>query len=138
MSHDGTEADNETAIVQAWHDALNSGDLDRLVTLMRDDVEFGGPLGSGRGAQMVRDWAERAGIRLEPARWFQQGADVVVTQRARWLSSETRGLGPPQDIASVFQISHGTVQRVVRYRSLPEAFAACGLDESVEVSPPGP
>jgi hypothetical protein len=63
---------------------------------------------------------------------------VVVAQRARWSSPESRELGPPQDIASVFQISHGTVQRVTRYGSLPEALAASGLDESVEVSPPPP
>ena len=36
-----TDAHIET--VQAWHDALNAGDLDRLVSLMHDDVAFGGP-----------------------------------------------------------------------------------------------
>jgi hypothetical protein len=74
MPRDGIEPGNETVVVQSWHDALNSGDLDRLVALMRDDVEFGGPRGSGSGAQMVRDWAERSGIHLEPTRWFQREA----------------------------------------------------------------
>lgn len=79
-----TAADAHFEIVQAWHDALNTGDLDRLSALMHADVAFGGPRGEGRGAHDVRDWAERSGIRIDPDRWFTKGDWVVVAQRARW------------------------------------------------------
>jgi mannose-6-phosphate isomerase-like protein (cupin superfamily)/ketosteroid isomerase-like protein len=125
--------ENAIAIVQNWHDALNSGDVDRLATLLADDVEFGGPRGSGHGAAMVVDWARRAGIHLEPRRWFQRDGDVVVVQSARWRAPETGELGDPIDTASVFQIRDGRVLRVARYETLADALAAAGLDESTEV-----
>lgn len=123
MSSDGTGI----AVVQAWHDALNSGNLDQLMELMHDDIEFGGPRGAGRGAALVRDWAERAGIHLEPERWFQGGGEIVVAQRAQWLDRETGELTPPDAIASVFQIRDGLIQCVVRYGSLQEALDAAGI-----------
>jgi mannose-6-phosphate isomerase-like protein (cupin superfamily) len=122
----GTGANIE--IVQAWHDALNSGDLDRLTALIHDDVAFGGPRGEGRGAAEVREWAERSGIRLEPDRWFVKDDWVVVTQRARWPDPESGGLTAPDPIASAFQLADGKVQRVVRHGNLPEALTAAGMD----------
>ena len=121
--------DGDIATLQAWHDALNRGDLGLLLTLMHDDVEFGGPRGSGRGAGMVRDWAERSGIRLIPDRWFRRGDVVVVAHRAQWPDPDTGALTPPDDIASNFEVRDGLVQRVVRYGSLQEALAAAGIDE---------
>ncbi len=118
------------AVVQAWHDALNAGNLDRLAAHMHDDVEFGGPRGSGRGAGLVRDWAERSGIRLEPEQWFARNGEVVVAQRARWLDPDTDELGPPDAIASVFQVRDKLIQRVVRFGSWEEALATVGSDGS--------
>ena len=57
----------------AWHAALNAGDTDRLVSLSTADVEVGGPRGTGRGADLLRDWVARAHIHLEPERWQARG-----------------------------------------------------------------
>jgi ketosteroid isomerase-like protein len=137
-SDDADRPENgDIAIVHAWHDALNSGDLDRLTALMHDDVAFGGPRGEGRGAALVRDWTERSGIRLTPDRWFQRNGVVVVAQRAQWPDPDTGGLTPPDDIASVFEVRDGLVQRVIRYGSLHEALAVVGFDETADCrSPP--
>lgn len=123
-----TDSESAVEIVQTWHDALTSGELDRLVSLMHDDVVFGGPRGEGRGAAEVREWAERSGIRLEPDRWFVNDDWVVVSQRARWPTPDAGGLTAPDPIASAFQLSDGKVQRVVRYGALQEALAAVGMD----------
>lgn len=123
-----TDADAAMELVQSWHDALNGGDLDRLVALMHDDVAFGGPRGEGHGADEVREWAARSGIRLEPDRWFVSDDRVVVSQRARWPDAESGGLTAPEPIASAFQLAEGTVRRVVRYGGLQEALAAAGMD----------
>lgn len=131
-----TDTDAHIGIVQAWHDALNSGDLDRLVALMHDEVAFGGPRGEGRGAAEVRKWAERSGIRLEPDQWFAKDDWVVASQRARWPDPETGGLTPPEPIASAFQLANNKVQRVVRYGSLPEALAATGMDAAHGIARP--
>ena len=72
----------ELRVVEAWHEALNSGELDRLVELSHPEVEVGGPRGTGRGAQLLREWMGRANIRLEPRRVFHHADTVVVEQLA--------------------------------------------------------
>ena len=41
--------DPELRVVEAWHEALNDGEVDRLVGLSHPEVEVGGPRGIGRG-----------------------------------------------------------------------------------------
>lgn len=118
----------EVRVVEAWHDALNSGDADRLVQFSQPDVEVGGPRGTGRGAKLLRDWVERADIRLEPWRVFHRADKVVVEQRAEWRSADS-----VQTVASVFSVHDGRVASVLRYGDLTEALRAAGLDESCEV-----
>ena len=72
---------SETQTVAAWHEALNSGDVERLIGLSHPDIEVGGPRGSGHGAQILREWVDRANVHLEPQRVFQR-ADTVVVQDA--------------------------------------------------------
>jgi hypothetical protein len=51
-------------VVEAWHEALNEGEVDRLVGLSHPDVEVGGPRGTRRGARLLREWVDRANVRL--------------------------------------------------------------------------
>jgi limonene-1,2-epoxide hydrolase len=104
----------EVEVVLAWHAALNAGDADRLVALSTADVEVGGPRGAGQGADLLREWVERARIQLEPVRWQAQGARVVVEQRASWQTSDGQ-LSEPQVVASVFGVQAGKVSSVIRH-----------------------
>jgi SnoaL-like domain len=113
-------------IVRAWHEAVNRGDADALVALSNDDIEVGGPRGSARGSAVLRDWLGRAGIRLEPRRWFASPSELVVEQVATWQSVEST-VTDPEFIASSFIVENGLVRRTVRYGSLDEALAAAGL-----------
>ena len=124
---------SEVTIVAAWHDALNTGDADRLA-LSSEAIEMGGPRGIAQGAQLLREWVDRAGIRLELLRVFHRDGTVVAEERARWRSAAT-GQQPTdsQDVASVFVIRDGRVVRVVRYDRLAAALEAAGLDESHEL-----
>jgi ketosteroid isomerase-like protein len=124
------------AIVQAWHRAVNAGDVDTLVSLSTEDVEVGGPRGSGHGASLLREWFGRAGIRLDPERAWQRDEVCVVAQRARW-SGPDGGPGAPQDVASVFRVRNGRVASVVRYGDVAEALAASGLSQADLVAAPG-
>jgi hypothetical protein len=74
---------SELRVVEAWHEALNGGEVDRLVDLSHPEVEVGGPRGTGRGAQLLREWVDRANIRLEPRRVFHHADTVVVEQWAQ-------------------------------------------------------
>jgi hypothetical protein len=113
-------------VVRAWHEAVNRGDADELIALCHDDIEVGGPRGSARGRTVLRDWLGRAGIQLEPRRWFASPAELVVEQLAAWRGLDG-AVTNPEIVASSFSVEDGRVRRTVRYGSLPEALAASGL-----------
>lgn len=122
--------------MRRWHDALNAGEIERFTDLHAQNVEFVGPRGSGRGAGLVRDWAERSGIRLEPIRSYGPGADgaLVVTQMARWRDPESGKFGDPIEAATTFQVVDGEVTRIARFDTLPEALRFAGLDPDTAAS----
>ncbi len=127
-----TAGKDSIAVVRAWHQAVNQGNADELVALSHDDIEIGGPRGSAAGSAVLRDWVGRAGIQLEPRRWFAGPVDVVVEQVAIWRTSES-GETEPTTIASSFRIDEGRVRRMVRFESLEEALAATDLTMQEEV-----
>jgi hypothetical protein len=117
------------AVLDEWHAALNASDVDRLASLSTSDIEVGGPRGSGRGADLLRDWVARAGITLEPRRVYARDGTLVVEQRAQWRSVDGQ-LTPPQTVASVFRVRDGLVAAVLRYDDVAAALQAAGLDEA--------
>jgi ketosteroid isomerase-like protein len=117
--------------VLAWHAALNASDVDRLLGLSTDDVEVGGPRGSGHGADLLRDWLARVRLQMEPLRVFASGDVVVVEQSARWPSPDGQETDA-QAVASVFRVQDGRVASVLRHPDLPAALQAAGLSDSDE------
>lgn len=122
-------------VVSAWHAALNEGDIDHLVALTHPDVEIGGPRGTARGADVLRDWVRRAGIRLAPRRVFSREGTVVVEQAAEWRDAGTGAVTGCDTVASVFAVRDGRVARVVRYPDLAHALDAAGLDQGDGAGP---
>jgi ketosteroid isomerase-like protein len=123
---------SEVRVVRAWHEALNTGDVDLLATLSHPDVEVGGPRGTGRGAQLLREWVDRANVHLDPRRVFHRVNTVVVEQEAKWRSADTGQVTGGQVVASVFVVRDDQIARVVRYPDLTDALRAVNLDESYE------
>ena len=127
----------EVDVVRGWHEALNAGDSDGVAKLTDNAVEVGGPRGTGLGAALVRDWAERAGIRLDPGRVFHRGDAVVVEQLARWRDPDTGAWGTPLALASAFRVVGGRVSRIARFEEVAAALAVAGLDPGDEVTEDG-
>lgn len=126
--------DEAVATVQAWQDAANRGDVERLLRLSHPDIELVGPRGGGRGHQLLRDWLGRAGLRLATLRVFARGAVVVVAQRGEWRSPETGALVGEADVVSAFHVSDRRVTRLARHDNLDVALNDAGLDYSDEIT----
>ena len=119
-------------VVRDWHGAVNRGDADKLVALSHEDIEIGGPRGTAAGSSALRDWVGRAGIQLQPGRWFAFPGNVVVEQFATWRTSEGT-ITEPATIASSFRVEDGKVNKMVRFESLEAALAANGLTVQDEI-----
>lgn len=120
-------------IIYAWHTALNTGDVDRLVALVTSDVEVGGARGLSRGAQIVRDWFGRANVHLHPLRAYQRGNQVVVEERSEW-HAPTGEITGTQTVATHFVLTDNLISRIMRYDDLATALNAASLSEADEVS----
>jgi ketosteroid isomerase-like protein len=125
----------EIQVVTAWHEALNAGDIERLLELSHPDIEVGGPRGTGHGAQLLREWVDRANVRLEPRRIFHAEDTVVVEQEAEWSSTQTAEVNDARTVASVFVVRDALVTSVVRFPDIAEALRAANLDKSHERRP---
>ena len=126
---------NQEAIVQAWQEAANAQDIDRLLALSDPNIEIVGPRGSGFGHQLLRDWIARAGLTLKMLRVFTQAGTVVVEQQGVWRALDTGEVTGEKALASVFQVDNGRVVKFARYDSLSAAFEAAGFDQTREEYP---
>jgi len=121
------------ALVQAWQDAANHQNSDRLIELSAPDIEVIGPRGSGHGYQLLRDWLGRAGLHLTTLRAFARDNVVVVAQHGVWRSLETGEVYSEQDLASRFRIEDQRVVQFARYDHLDVALNEAGLHYSDEI-----
>ena len=78
---------SEIATVLAWHDALNASDIDTLVALSSDDIDFGDARGAAQGHQALRRWAASLDTTAELGRMFvHDGVVVVEGATPSWLA----------------------------------------------------
>lgn len=118
---------SEIATVLAWHEAVNSNDIDTLLELSSDDIVL--PTDdddADQGLDELREWATTSGVTLEPGRMFVHEGIVVVEERATWANTP----GTPIDEAYAFRVVDDQVVMVVRHTDLGEAFEATGLSEA--------
>ncbi len=125
----------ELANVLAWHEALNAGDAERVASLSHPEVEVGGPRGSARGRQVLKDWVARANVSLEPLRSFRRGRTVAVEEAATWRDAQTGETVGAATVATVFELDGDLVTGIFRYDGLEDALRSAGLDGSDEIRP---
>ena len=125
----------ERETVLAWHEALNAGDAERVASLAHPEVEVGGPRGSARGRQVLKDWVARANVRLEPLRSFRRGGTVVVEEAATWRDAQTGESEGAATVGTVFTLDDVLISGILRYDGLEDALRSAGLDASDEIRP---
>jgi hypothetical protein len=132
-------------VVESWHSAVNTHNLEQLCELASRDVEVVGPRGAGRGHDELKRWFRRGGLTAEPLRYFcGSRGQVVVEQRGRWFSPEAvtvedsgRWFIPDTTservVATAFSVLAGRVVRYQRFERLRDALAATKLSDDDEV-----
>ena len=113
--------------------ALNGDEVDHLAGLSYPNVKIGGPRGSGHGARLLREWAERANIQRQSSRVFHRADTVVVDQEAEWRSPDAGEDTGSQTVSSVFVVREGRVARVMRYDGPAGALDVANVDGSHEL-----
>ena len=114
---------SEIATVLAWHDALNASDIDTLVALSSDDIDFGDAHGAGQGHAALREWADAHPRTAEVGRIYVHEGVVVVEQQIRGVDDPSA----TTTVASAFRVVHDHVTSVFRHHDLAAALAATEL-----------
>jgi hypothetical protein len=115
---------SEIATVLAWHDALNSDDLDTLVDLSSDDIEVADSHGAVQGHIALRTWAENFSETLTVGRMYVHDGVVVVEQTVQGDDGADVAVS-----ASAFRVVHDHVTSVFRHDDLAAALAATDVTE---------
>lgn len=115
---------SEIATVLAWHDALNSGDVDTLVSLSSDDIEIGDAHGAAQGHAALRDWAQKSSATVEVGRIYYHDGVVVVEEQVTSPGGETG------TAASAFRVVRDHVTAAFRHDDLNAALAATDLTDA--------
>ena len=125
----------ELDAVLARHAALNAGDAEGVASHSHPEVDVGGPRGSARGRQVLKDWVARANVRLEPLRSFRRGRTVVVEEAATWRDARTGETTGVATVATMFVLDGGLVAGISCHDDLEDALRSAGLDGSDEIRP---
>lgn len=115
---------SEMATVLAWHDALNAGDLDTLLSLSSEDIEIGDAHGAAQGHVALQAWAQDLDGRVDPGRIFVHDGVVVAEQQVMSVTGETG------TVATAFRVVEDQVTSLFRHDDLAAALAATDLTEA--------
>ncbi|BBY39411.1 hypothetical protein MMAN_35450 [Mycobacterium mantenii] len=116
---------SEIATVLAWHDALNTADIDTLVALSSDDIEIGDAHGAAQGHQALRNWATSQRATTQLGQMYVHDGIVVAEQKPGGPDGPGAGTN-----ALAFRVVRDHVTSVFRHDSLASALAATELTES--------
>ncbi|WP_210481076.1 nuclear transport factor 2 family protein [Naasia sp. SYSU D00948] len=106
------------SVIVVWHVAVNAGDAEAAASACTEDVEMGGPEGSARGRDIMRDWVATAGVRLMPKEAYDIPGGIVVAQEV------TRpGQDRPERVYSAFGLRDGSISAVHQFPTLEQAKA---------------
>jgi hypothetical protein len=119
-----------TEVVQAWQEALNLEDRERVLQLSHPNIEIVGPRGSGFGRDRLRQWLEHTRVQLLPKRTMADRACVVVEQTGLWRDPESGEISGEADVASVFRVQDGLVSYYARFDSLSAALDHAGIRQA--------
>ena len=123
-------------VVLRWLEAVNAGDVERVLALTAADVRLVGPRGIAVGHPTLRQWLTHAGASFATHAVYARGPAVVVAQQGVWRD-EAGAVRGTADVATRFRVAGHRVAELQRYDGLAEALGAAGLAASDEALPSG-
>lgn len=104
--------------VNAWHAAVNAGDLTGSAAAVGDPVVVLGPKGAGPITPgQFAEWVDRSGIRLVPRSWHPISERLMVVEEdATWPENQK-----PTQVATVFRVAGTKVTAALRLPDLRSA-----------------
>jgi hypothetical protein len=115
------------AVVMNWHQALNAGEIERLIALSHPQIELIGPRGSAFGYAALEQWFMAAGLTLEVVRLYGRQDVVVAVEQGLWRSAETGEVVGQKEVATVFRVQGSQIVSLARYDTLEAALGQAGL-----------
>ncbi|MFC6040907.1 hypothetical protein ACFPYN_15880 [Paenisporosarcina macmurdoensis] len=78
-----------TLIVAAkWQQCMNSRQIEEMLKLTDDQIEFVGPIESGFGHKELTEWIERSGIILTTLNSNVKEEKLLLKHQARWKGND--------------------------------------------------
>lgn len=124
----------EIDVVEAWQEAANEQDREKLQQLSAPDIVLVGPRGRAQGTEVLEGWLERANLTMRTLRIYQRGDTVVLHQHGVWGSVATGEEASHASFATRFRVHGGRVAELERYADLEAALAATGFSAEDEVA----
>jgi ketosteroid isomerase-like protein len=125
-------------VVRAYVAALNARDVERMLELADEDVEFNTPRGTLRGHDALRRFMEQQSFGtayVVVPRAFYERADLVVIDALNEMRYvDTGELAESFEDAPVFTVRDGRVARLDMRAALATALADAGMDDTNRVS----
>lgn len=117
------------AIAENWTEWCNKKNIDELKAITEEEFEVSGPKGTAvLDTEGIKDWLNRAGIRLETFEIYADNNKIILSQHAEWLEQDGSVKGS-QDVYTFLTIINDKVKSLARFDDKEDAFEASGLTE---------
>jgi ketosteroid isomerase-like protein len=120
-------------LVRSFYEAFNARDLEALASLMHEDAELVTARGPRYGRLAAREWANpvpggelEQRVVLEGVR--EHGQTAVALIRRQWWWRNGGGLADEEELATVFKLRDGLIQRMVTGIDRAAALAEAGIE----------
>jgi ketosteroid isomerase-like protein len=120
-------------LVRSFYEAFNARDLETLASLLHEDAELVTARGPRYGRLAAREWATpvpdgelEQRVVLEGVR--EHGPTAVALIRRQWWWRDGGGLADEEELATVFELRDGLIERMVAGIDRAAALAEAGIE----------
>jgi hypothetical protein len=116
-----------TLIVAAkWQQFMNSRNIEEMLKLMDEQIEFVGRNESGYGLQEFTDWINRTGLTLTTLNSCVKEENLLIKHLAKWQGNE-RCLIEEENFYTVVKMNNGKIVYIGRFDNLEDAEEISGI-----------